>query len=90
MTIGCNATEVIDLSTVRVEDGAIRFDFTCPRCGHQQTGSLQSNEEILYGKSLYCANVDVCGVEKMHLFVNGLELGSCSYKDSLDVPLKEK
>ncbi len=86
MAYGCNSSEIVEVSTVRIEDGELRFDFTCPRCGHKQCGALKGNE-LVNGKMFDCANVAVCGVGHMHFYVAGISWEGCHYEGQTDVRL---
>ncbi len=69
---GFNSLEIIDSSSLRAEKGKLLFDFTCPRCGHDQTASMDE-KEIVDGKTFHCTNTAICGEQRnMHMTVNGL------------------
>lgn len=76
-------------SNVRIENNALKFEWTCPRCGHEQVASITEIDKIRYGTFVGCSNIAVCGEGNSYVSYHGFDFGDVSHRDPSDIPLKD-
>ena len=79
-------------TSVDRNENTITFEWTCPRCEHEQKVVVTGNE-FRWGEFINCSNVAVCGRKNSYVYYQGLDeldepkFGDAVYQDSMDAPL---
>ena len=75
-------------SNPRIEDNVLKFEWSCARCGHDQTAVVKG-DDIVNGTFVNCANVAVCGEGNSYVNFEGFRFGNACHIGPYDIPLNK-